>query len=115
MRHRLYRYFDKSEWAEAFLAGEVRFRPLSYYRDIEDEQVRRDIHEGQLIHRPDGGLVVHVKGEASPRPPMPRTLRATVLSARVLRFVMRLNFGGTIQSIRPILCSLWPMPKGVVP
>lgn len=32
-----------------------------------------------------------------------------------LRFVMRLNFGVMIQSIRPILCSLWSMPKGVVP
>lgn len=52
----LFRYLS-AEHAEAFLDhGEVLLRPLSYYRDLEDEGVRSDKYEGTLVHRPKDGL-----------------------------------------------------------
>jgi hypothetical protein len=40
MRHSKYRYFSKREWGEAFMEGDVRFKSLSYYHQIEDGAVR---------------------------------------------------------------------------
>jgi hypothetical protein len=54
----LYRYFSEREYAERFVAGEVLFRPLSCYLDIEDEQVRGDINEGRMTFSPQGGLPI---------------------------------------------------------
>jgi hypothetical protein len=59
MRHSLYKYYDKQQWANAFLDGKIRFRSLSYFRDYEDEQVRGDKNEGKIIFSPDGGLVLN--------------------------------------------------------
>jgi hypothetical protein len=55
----LFRYMS-AEHAEAFVrGGEVLFRPLSYFRDYEDNGVRADQYEGTLLHRPAEGLVVN--------------------------------------------------------
>lgn len=49
-----------AQYAEAFVRrGEVLLRPLSYFRDYEDDGVRADEYEGTLLHRPAGGLVVN--------------------------------------------------------
>ena len=36
--------------------GDVRFRPLSYYHQIEDGAVRGDGNEGSIYTQPDTGL-----------------------------------------------------------
>jgi len=58
MKRSLYRYFDELKWAERFLDGEVFFRSLAYYRDLEDA-VRGDEYEGTSTFKPDEGLEVH--------------------------------------------------------
>ncbi len=58
MRRSLYRYFDDRRWADAFLAGELYFRSLAYFRAYEDGQVRGDRNEGVSVFAPAGGLVV---------------------------------------------------------
>ena len=59
MRQSLYKYFIDRKWAEAFLDGEILFRSLSYFRDLEDGGVRNDKNEGVSVYRPEGGLVVN--------------------------------------------------------
>jgi len=59
MRHNLYKYYSERKWANAFLDGEVLFRSLSYFRDLEDNNVREDQNEGTAIFRPEGGLIVN--------------------------------------------------------
>jgi hypothetical protein len=54
----LYRYFAEREYAERFLAGELLFRPLSFYLYIEDAQVRGDINEGRMTFSPKPGLIL---------------------------------------------------------
>lgn len=63
MRHSLFRYFDQRQWADAFLNGNLLFRPLSYFRSYED-QIRGDTNEGVAVFEPAGGLVItnHTKG-----------------------------------------------------
>lgn len=58
-RRTLYKYFSERKWAEAFLNGEVLFRSLSYFRDLEDNNVRQDQNEGVAIFRPEGGLIIN--------------------------------------------------------
>lgn len=62
MRHSLYRYFTERRWAEEFLDGKMRFRSLAYFRDYEnesdDEKVRRDDKEGNLVFGPPEGLFI---------------------------------------------------------
>ena len=58
MRNRLYKYFTERKWADAFLGGEVLFRSLAYFRDYEDENVRKDGNEGNAVFRPTGGLLI---------------------------------------------------------
>ena len=64
MRRSLYKYFTKRKWADAFLDGEVLFRSLAYFRDYEDENVRKDRNEGNAVFRPPGGLLItnHTQG-----------------------------------------------------
>jgi len=57
MRRRLYKYFPERKWAEAFLEGEILFRALSFFREYEDANVRRDQNEGVSHFRPPDGLV----------------------------------------------------------
>jgi len=57
MRHRLYKYYTERKWAEAFLEGEIFFRALSFFRDYEDANVRKDQNEGVNRFRPPLGLV----------------------------------------------------------
>ena len=48
-----------AKYAEAFIQhGELLLRPLSYFRDYEDDGVRADEFEGTLVHRPESGLAV---------------------------------------------------------
>ena len=58
MRRSLFRYFDDRRWADAFLAGELYFRQLAYFRAYEDGLVRGDRNEGVSVFAPAGGLVV---------------------------------------------------------
>jgi hypothetical protein len=52
----LYKYLP-AKYVERFIReGAILFRPLSYFRDYEDAQVRGDEHEGTRLHRPINGL-----------------------------------------------------------
>jgi hypothetical protein len=42
----LFRFFDKEEHARDFVAGKIRFRPLTYYKNVEG--TRRDETEGEV-------------------------------------------------------------------
>lgn len=53
----MYKFFSEPRYAEAFLNGEVLFRSLSYFRDIEDA-ARGDEYEGTSKFLPEGGLRV---------------------------------------------------------
>jgi hypothetical protein len=59
MRQSLYKYFTDRKWADAFLDGGVFFRSLAYFRDYEDDGVRKDKNEGTAIFRPDNGLEIN--------------------------------------------------------
>ena len=64
MRHSLYRYFSERRWADEFLDGKMRFRSLAYFRDYEneseDEKVRKDDKEGNLVFgAPEGLLIIN--------------------------------------------------------
>ena len=59
VKHRLYKYFSNREWAEEFLDGNLYFNSLGYFRDYEDEEVRRDKNEGTSLYHPPEGLVVN--------------------------------------------------------
>ena len=41
-RRSLFKYFSEEKYAEAFRDGQLLFRALSYFRDVEDRQVRGD-------------------------------------------------------------------------
>src|SRR5882762_3730947 len=58
-RRSLYKYFTERKWADAFLQGEVLFRSLAYFRDYEDECVRKDKKEGTAVFRPSDGLIIN--------------------------------------------------------
>ncbi len=64
MWHSLYKYFTDRKWADAFLDGEVFFHSLAYFRDYEDESVRKDRNEGTAVFRPVDGLLInnHTQG-----------------------------------------------------
>ena len=55
---RLYRLFDKLEYAQAMMRGSLRFGTLALYRDFEEQQVRGDCKEGTNIYAPSGGLKI---------------------------------------------------------
>jgi hypothetical protein len=57
-RRSLYKYFTKHKWADAFLDGEILFRSLAYFRDLEDENVREDQNEGVSVFQPTEGLQI---------------------------------------------------------
>jgi hypothetical protein len=57
LKHCRYRYFDKLKWAEKFMDGELMFRSLSYYHQIEDGKVRGDPDEGSVSFQPKGGII----------------------------------------------------------
>lgn len=58
-QHSLFKYYTERRWAEQFLKGKLLFRSLSYFRDTEDENIRGDKNEGNVISCPEGGLVVN--------------------------------------------------------
>jgi hypothetical protein len=74
MRHTLYRYFNERKWADEFLDSEMRFRSLAYFRDYEneseDDKVRKDDKEGNLVFGPPEGLLINnlTQGTAGIRP-----------------------------------------------
>lgn len=52
-----FKYFTEETHAIKLIEkGELLFRPLSYYRELEDGEVRGDIKDGQLIYSPSEGL-----------------------------------------------------------
>jgi hypothetical protein len=71
MRHSLYRYFSDRRWAEEFLDGKMRFRSLAYFRDYEneseDEEVRKDDKEGNLVFGPPEGLLINNQTQGTSR------------------------------------------------
>jgi len=45
--------------------GDAQFKPLSYYRLIEDGNVRGDSSEGTVLSKPEAGLVIHNETQGS--------------------------------------------------
>lgn len=58
VRHRVYKYFTRLEHAQSFLDGNILFRSLAYFRDIEDAG-RGDEYEGTSKFRPVEGLTIY--------------------------------------------------------
>lgn len=55
----IYKYFTEEAHALRFIHdGQMMWKPLSFFRVIEDEEVRGDAQDGILIHTHDGGLVL---------------------------------------------------------
>jgi hypothetical protein len=82
--------------------GDVRFKSLSYYHQIEDGAVRGDWNEGSIYTQPDTGLVIHSQTQGY-TPVIPAgAFRANVKSDEV--FVLCAS-----NSIRPrIGCGVRP-------
>ena len=57
----LLRYVSQ-KYVESFVAGEVLFRSLSHFRDLEEDGVRGDKFEGTRAHRPKDGLKANIVG-----------------------------------------------------
>lgn len=56
----VYKYFTEEAHALRFIHdGQMMWKPLSFFRVIEDEEVRGDAKDGILIHTHDGGLVIN--------------------------------------------------------
>lgn len=56
----IYKYFTEEAHALRFINdGQMMWKPLSFFRVIEDEEVRGDANDGILIHTHDGGLVLN--------------------------------------------------------
>lgn len=91
MRHSLYKYYDKQQWASAFLDGNLHFRSLSYFRDYEDEQVRGDKNEGKMIFSPEGGLVLNNQTQGFTST-IPWSLTATVRLEEIFVFCLSRSF-----------------------
>ena len=58
----LFRYLDKEEYAERFLAGEIRLSSLAKFRSDENES-RRDEGEGHLQYQQEGSELPRGLGE----------------------------------------------------
>jgi hypothetical protein len=55
----IYKYFTAEAHARSFLRkGTMLFRPLSYFRAIEDGEIRGDPHDGTLTYAPSNGLEI---------------------------------------------------------
>lgn len=63
----IYKYIP-AQYVANFLRGEVLFRSLSYFRDLEDEQkkVRGDQYEGTRLHHKPAGLDVTLNNAPQP-------------------------------------------------
>jgi hypothetical protein len=48
-----------ARWGEAFMHGDLRFKSLSYYQQIEDGAIRGDTNEGSVSMQPEAGLIIH--------------------------------------------------------
>ena len=57
-KRRLLGSYADPHWAMAFVEGRIRFWSLSYFRDVEERQVRGDSSEGTGVFAPDDGLQV---------------------------------------------------------
>jgi hypothetical protein len=72
----LFRYISP-KYVDAFLRrGAILMRPLSYYRDYEDQGVRADSLEGTLAHLPRDGLKVRMVDTGEVKA-LPHTLEST--------------------------------------
>ena len=105
MRHSLYKYYDKREWAEAFFDGKLRFHSLSYFRGHEEQAVRGDKNEGRLIFRPDEGLVVtnHTQGWTRT---LPWSFNATANPDEIFVFCLSRSFTQALrQRFKAVACA----------
>ncbi len=98
MRHRLYKYYSERKWAEAFLDGEIFFRALSYFRDYEDTNVRRDQNEGVSNFRPPLGLVGynHTRGRSFALPD--HAFESSASANEIFVFCVSTMFGETLRA-----------------
>lgn len=103
MRHSLYKYYDRLEWAEKLLDGHMLFRSLSYFRDCEDK-VRGDEYEGTSKFLPDGGLQVHNETQGT-RLTLPHAFESTVRAQEIFVFCTSRAFSENIaQKFGAVVC-----------
>jgi len=83
----LYKYLS-SQYLEAFLVrGEVLFRSLSYFRRLEEMEVRGDAYEGVRLFAPNGGLEIRKNGSEVPER-LPMAFEAKVQEREILVFCL---------------------------
>jgi hypothetical protein len=98
MRHRLYKYYPERKWAEAFLEGEILFRALSFFRNYEDANVRKDRNEGVSRYRPPYGLVGynHTQGRSFTLPN--HGFESSARAQEIFVFCVSTVFGETLRA-----------------
>ncbi len=95
MEQSLFRYIPE-EYVESFIKrGEILFRPLSYYRDFEDKNVRRDEYEGTKIHLPIDGLKI-TKVDTGEEIPLAHTFESTAKEDDIFVYCLSTTCSGIL-------------------
>lgn len=91
----LYKYLS-NKYVDSFLQyGEVLFRPLSYFRDYEDENVREDEFEGTRLHRPKQGLEITLT-ETQKKIVLPHSFESTANENDIFVFCLSTVLSGDL-------------------
>jgi hypothetical protein len=105
MRPRLYKYFHDRKRAEAFLGGEVSFSSLSFFRDYEDQNVRRDKNEGTSVFKPTDGLLTHNQTQGKPMLLQDCAFEATVKQDEIFVFCTSRSLTDELRDrFRAVVC-----------
>lgn len=93
----LYKYLP-AKYVESFIReGAVLFRPLSYFRDYEDAQIRGDEFEGTRIHCPSKGLeILLIKTQQ--KVILPHSFESTVNEEDIFVFCLSTLFSANIAA-----------------
>jgi len=103
VRHSLYKYYDRREWAENMLDGQMLFHSLSYFRDCED-QMRGDEYEGTSKFLPDGSLQVHNQTQGT-QFTLPHAFESTVKAQEIFVFCASRTFSEDIaRGFNSVVC-----------
>lgn len=99
----MYKFFSEHRYAEAFLHGQVLFRSLAYFRDIEDA-VRGDEYEGTSKFLPEGGLVVHNQTQNTTQT-LPMAFESSVRAHEIFAYCTSLTLSGAIaRDFQAVTC-----------
>jgi hypothetical protein len=87
---RLYKY-TRSKYTASLLDGAIRFQPLSYFQQYEDNRAVGDPHEARRLFRPQGGLVINniTRGTTSV---VPASFLSSAQADRIFVYCVSLGF-----------------------